>query len=556
MLEYVANPFALPLAWWRGAVIYQIYPRSFADSNADGVGDLRGILARLEYVASLGVDGIWISPFFRSPMADFGYDIEDYLDVDPLFGTLEDFDQLLRRAHDLGLRVVIDLVLSHTSERHAWFEQSRRSREGPFADWYVWADPRPDGTPPNNWLSVFGGVAWTWETRRRQYYLHNFLEAQPDLNLHHPPVQDALLAAARFWLDRGVDGFRLDAANFYLHDEQLRDNPPWPADRPRDGDGWAGNPYYMQAHVYDKSQPQNLRFLRRVRELLDSYPGERLAVAEIGDDDPVARTAEYVGAGLLHTAYNFALLGDACSAGWIRCSLEAFEAADPLAWPSWSFSNHDVARVASRWAKPIGGSLAERSRLLLALVCSLRGTIFLYQGEELGLPQAQVPFERIQDPYGIRFWPEFQGRDGCRTPMPWKADLPVAGFTAATDAWLPVPGPHLALAVDAQSAQPDSPLRFTQALLAWRSTVSALRAGGLRFLPAPEPLLAFRREDAQGTVLAVFNLGPGEVTLEPEGLAAADLTQGFSQRARVASGVLHLGAQGFLIAALGSGAPG
>jgi hypothetical protein len=288
--------------WWRGAVLYQIYPRSFADSDGDGVGDLRGITARLEYVASLGVDGIWISPFFRSPMKDYGYDVSDYCDVDPVFGTLADFDDLLSRAHQLGLKVLIDQVYSHTSDEHPWFEESRSSRENPKADWYVWADAKPDGSPPNNWQAVFGGPAWQWDLNRRQYYLHNFLTEQPDLNFHCPALQDAILETARFWLDRGVDGFRLDVANFYAHDPQLRDNPARESAKP------PLRPYMFQRHVYDRSRPETLDFMRRLRAVADSYP-DRMLLGEIECEDPLGRQLEYVrGTDALHTAYSFFLL--------------------------------------------------------------------------------------------------------------------------------------------------------------------------------------------------------------------------------------------------------
>ncbi len=278
--------------WWRGAVIYQIYPRSYLDANGDGVGDLPGIIERLDHIAALGVDAIWISPFFKSPMADFGYDIADYRDVDPLFGSLDDFDRLLAKAHGLGLKVMIDQVLSHTSIEHAWVRESRQDRSNPKADWYVWADPREDGTPPNNWLSLFGGGAWQWEPRREQYYLHNFLVDQPDLNFHHPDVQQATLDNVRFWLDRGVDGFRLDAINFCFHDAQLRDNPPKPADK-RVGRGFSpDNPYAYQYHYYNNTQPENLPFLERLRALLDEYPGA-VSLGEISSEDSLATTAEY-----------------------------------------------------------------------------------------------------------------------------------------------------------------------------------------------------------------------------------------------------------------------
>ena len=492
--------------WWRGAVIYQIYPRSFADADGDGLGDLAGIAARMDHVAALGAEGVWIGPFFRSPMADFGYDVADYTDVDPIFGTLADADRLIARAHELGLRVVIDMVLSHSSDQHPWFAESRRDRDNPKADWYVWADPKPDGTPPNNWLSVFGGSAWAWEPRRGQYYLHNFLASQPDLNLHNPAVQDAVLDACRFWLERGVDGFRLDVANFYTHDRLLRDNPPLDPGRRLEGVPQR-NPYGMQRHLYDKTRPETLAVLRRLRALMDAYP-DRFTVAEVHDDLGAATCAAYVaGRELLHTAYGFGLLSCDFTPAAIRAHVEEFERQPGGGWPAWSFSNHDVTRAVSRWGG--AGDRGPLARLLVALLGSLRGTAFLYQGEELGLPEADVPFERLQDPYGRTFWPEFKGRDGCRTPMPWTPDAPNAGFCPPDAApWLPIPEEHLALSVAAQAGDPDSVLRFTTAFLRWRRSQPALRTGGIRFLDAPDPLLAFVRTAGDDALLCVFNLGP------------------------------------------------
>ncbi|MGQ9367296.1 alpha-amylase family glycosyl hydrolase [Azospirillum sp. ST 5-10] len=500
--------------WWRGAVIYQIYPRSFGDADGDGVGDLDGIAGRLDHVAALGVDGVWLSPFFRSPMKDFGYDVADYRAVDPLFGTLGSFDRLLDRAHGLGLKVILDMVLSHTSDRHAWFRESRAG--GGTADWYVWADAKPDGTPPNNWLSVFGGPAWTWDGRRRQYYLHNFLASQPDLNLHNPAVRDAVLGECAFWLDRGVDGFRLDVANYYLHDPRLRDNPARPP-----GARWPdgvppGSPYGRQVHRYDKSQPENLEVLRHLRRLLDRYPG-RMAVAEVHDDDSVARAAEYVAApDLLHTAYNFALLGPLAGARTVRDAVEAFGRQPGQGWPSWAFSNHDVPRVASRWGGPEAPPAA--AKLFVALLASLRGTVFLYQGEELGLPQAAVPYERLRDPYGIALWPEEVGRDGCRTPMPWRRDGLHAGFSSA-EPWLPIPDEHRCRAVDVQAGDPASVLAFTRSFLAWRRERPALRLGAIRFRDTAEPVLAFERGHDGRTLLCLFNLSaaPAEAALGDAG---------------------------------------
>ncbi len=493
--------------WWRGAVIYQVYPRSFADGDGDGVGDLEGLRARLGYIAGLGVDGIWLSPVFKSPMADFGYDVEDYRAIDPLFGTLEAFDTLLADAHRLGLRVIVDLVLSHTSERHPWFLESRESRDNPRADWYVWAEPRPDGTPPNNWLSVFGGPAWSWEPRRGQYYLHNFLTAQPDLNLHTPAVQDAVLAELEFWLARGVDGCRLDVANYYLHDPLLRSNPPRRCqERPADGVPDI-SPYGRQQHIFDKSRPENLGFLRRLRALFDHYP-DSVTVAEVHDDDSVARAAEYVAApDLLHTAYGFSLLGPKLSATLIRDSLEAFAAQPGTGWPSWAFSNHDVPRAVSRW----GDGSPAFAKLLVALLGCLRGTLFLYQGEELGLPEADIPREQLQDPFGKALWPVFKGRDGCRTPMPWDGALPHAGFSAAAP-WLPVAEEHRARSVADQERDADSVLAFTRRFLSWRRGQPALRLGDIAFADTPEPLLAFSRTLDGKSVRCAFNLGAAPIT--------------------------------------------
>lgn len=489
--------------WWRGAVIYQIYPRSFADSNGDGIGDLAGITSKLEYVAALGVDGIWLSPFFKSPMKDFGYDISDYADVDPMFGTLQDFDRLVRRAHDLRLKVLIDQVYSHTSDQHPWFTESRSSRDNARADWYVWAEAKPDGTPPNNWLSVFGGSAWQWETRRRQYYLHNFLVSQPDLNLHNAEVQDALLQAGKFWLDRGVDGFRLDAVNFCFHDLQLRDNPAW-GNRPRPvGPVAVVNPYGYQQHLYDKTQPENIAFLGRLRGLLEKYPSTT-SIGEIDSDDALATMAEYTcGSDRLHMAYAFSLLTKIFSTQHIRSTIEVLEAGIGDGWPCWSLGNHDVMRVLSRW----GGADAPPAfaKVLVALLGSLRGSACIYQGEELALPEADVPFEKLRDPFGITFWPEIKGRDGCRTPVPWAADGRFAGFSDSTP-WLPIPDEHRQRAVDLQERSAESVLNSFRRFLAWRRQQPALQRGDIEFVDAPPNGLALVRQHEQQTVFAVFNL--------------------------------------------------
>ncbi|SFS17511.1 alpha-glucosidase [Dyella sp. OK004] len=494
--------------WWRGAVIYQIYPRSFLDTNGDGVGDLPGIVDRLDYVASLGVDAIWIAPFFRSPMADFGYDIADYRAVDPLFGTLDDFDHLLAKAHRLGLKVMIDQVLSHTSDQHEWFKQSRASRDNAKADWYVWADAKADGSPPNNWMSLFGGVAWQWEPRRGQYYLHNFLTSQPDLNFHHPDVQRAVLDNVKFWLDKGVDGLRLDAINFCFHDKLLRDNPPKP-EAQRVGRGFSpDNPYAFQYHYFNNTQPENLTFLDELRRLLDQYR-DVAALGEISSEDSLATMAEYTSGRRLHMGYSFELLTDDFSAAYIRGTVQNLEAQMREGWPCWAISNHDVERVLSRWGN--GHASEQLANMLTAMVCSLRGSVCVYQGEELGLTEADVPYEALQDPYGITFWPNFKGRDGCRTPMPWNNETS-AGFSSGTP-WLPVPADHRARAVSQQEADPASALHGFRRFMQWRSTQPALRWGDIAFLDTPEPVLAFTRTDHRETVLAAFNLGAEPVDL-------------------------------------------
>jgi alpha-glucosidase len=489
--------------WWRGAVIYQIYPRSFQDSNGDGIGDLAGIIHRLPYVASLGVDAIWISPFFRSPMLDFGYDVSGYRDVDPMFGSMGDFEALVHRAHDLGLRVMIDLVLSHTSDQHRWFKESRSSRDNPKANFYVWADARPDGTAPNNWLSIFGGPAWEWDSERQQYYMHNFLKEQPDLNFHEPEVQQELLDIARFWLDKSVDGFRLDTVNFYVHDKELRDNPVLP---PADRDYTTApevNPYNWQDHLYDKSRPENLVFLERLRGVMDEYT-DIASVGEVGDGQrSIELIAQYTSGRRLHKCYAFEFLSGFSPPSGVRIAevLERFAKGAADGWPCWAFSNHDVERHVSRW------KLSDpQIRLYAAILLTLRGSVCLYQGEELGLPEAYVPFEDLRDPYGIRFWPKYRGRDGCRTPMVWSSDALHGGFSDEKP-WLPVAIDHTLLAVSVQDENPDSVLAFYRRMLAWRKAHPVLWKGGFTSHAASEHHLAFVRTHGGVEMLCMFNLG-------------------------------------------------
>ena len=495
--------------WWRGAVIYQIYPRSFADSNGDGIGDLKGIAAHLDHVAALGCDGVWISPFFTSPMKDFGYDVADYCDVDPIFGTLADFDALVARARRLGLKVIIDQVYSHSSDRHPWFLESRSSRDNPKADWYVWADPKPDGSPPNNWQSVFGGPSWTWDARREQYYHHGFLKEQPQLNLHNLEVQDALLDVAKFWLDRGGDGFRLDALNFAMHDPELRDNPPveQPARRTR--------PFDFQHHIHNQGHPDIIGFIERFRALTDRYDA-RFTLAEVGGERSAEEMKLYTaGEQRLNSAYGFDYLyADALTPQVVRETIRAWPGASGEGWPSWAFSNHDAPRFASRWWPQKQRDAGVRVGLMLLM--ALRGNVILFQGEELGLPQAAVPFDRLQDPEAIANWPQTLGRDGSRTPMPWTGAAD-GGF-GSDRPWLPLDPAHLSYNVEAQLADADSMLNWVRRLIGLRAGSPALREGSIRLLDREsDQIVAFERKAGSECLHCVFNLS---------GTPAVNLLQG------------------------------
>ena len=496
--------------WWRGAVIYQIYPRSFSDSNNDGIGDIAGVIDKLDYIAQLGVDGIWLSPFFTSPMKDFGYDVADYRDVDPMFGSLDDFKKLVDNAHQRGLKVLIDQVYSHTSDQHAWFAESRQNKNNAKADWYIWADAKADGTPPNNWLSYFGGPAWQWDSRRKQYYMHNFLASQPDLNFHNKEVQQAILDTARFWLELGVDGFRLDVVAQYFHDPALNDNPvvTEPAQQFVGMD--PDNPFSRQYHINQMCRTDNLAFLKTFRLLLDEYP-DITTVGEIGAPDGMAYMAQYTSGGdKLHMAYTFELLGDRCDPPYIRETLQRVAQQLQDGWPTFAFSNHDVKRSASRWAAQSRDPKA-KIKAILTLLMTIQGSACLYQGEELGLPEAEVPFDALQDPFGIEFWPEFKGRDGCRTPMPWRNSVDL-GFSSAKP-WLPYAQSHQELAVDTQENTSDSVLNFTRALLAWRKTRLVLKHGDIEWLTSDPNLLLFKRCHENDSLIISINLTEQPIAL-------------------------------------------
>ena len=494
-----ADPTAQP--WWRGAAIYQIYPRSFQDSNGDVIGDLPGTTARLEHIADLGVDAIWVSPFFTSPMKDFGYDVADYCAVDPIFGTLADFDALVARAHALGLKLTIDQVYSHTSDAHAWFAESRQDRTGPKADWFVWADAKADGSPPTNWQSVFGGPAWTWDARRRQYYLHNFLSSQPQLNVHRREVQDGLLEVAQFWLDRGVDGFRIDALNFAMHDPQLRDNPPLPdSGQPR------SRSFDFQQQLFNQSHPDIPQFIERIRALTDRYDAV-FTVAEVGGKDAEREMKLFTsGKERLNSAYGFDFLyAPQLTPALVRHALDQWPDEPGMGWPSWAFENHDAPRALSRWCAAQDQN--RFARMKIALLAVLRGNIILYQGEELGLTQVSIPYMQLQDPEAITNWPLTLSRDGARTPMPWQSRAEQGGFSAATP-WLPLGEENAARAADRQEADPASLLNLTRDLLALRRDNPALRHGSVEVLLADPQRLVLRRKMAGQAVVCLFNMSP------------------------------------------------
>ena len=497
--------------WWRGAVTYQVYPRSFQDNDGDGVGDLAGITRRLTYLADLGVDMIWLSPVFTSPMADMGYDVSDYRDIDPAFGTLADFDRLIAHAHALGLKVIVDQVLSHSSDQHPAFQQSRQSRSGPKADWYVWADPLPDGSPPNNWLSVFGGPAWTWDARRRQYYFHNFLASQPDFNFHNPEVVTWHEETLRFWLDRGLDGFRFDTVNYFFHDPMLRNDAADYRVKPEPD----SNPYNMQYHLFSKNQPENIGWLQRIRRVLDSYP-DRTSVGEVGESHhAIAMMGDYTAPGRLHQCYSFEMFGNDYSPAFFRGKIEDFFNGAPNGWPMWAFSNHDVPRHVTRWAAQ-GANPEVLAKQAGALLLSFPGSICLWQGEELGQTDTELSFAELTDPQGIAFWPAPVGRDNTRTPMVWDSTAH-AGFTTGKP-WLPVKPPQAARNAASQIGKADSVLEHYRAMIAFRQSNAALRSAAFQFLEAPDPVLALQRGKGSEGLICVFNLSAAPVSMEMQGI--------------------------------------
>ena len=492
--------------WWRGAAIYQIYIRSFFDSDGDGHGDLAGVLARLDYIASLGVDALWLSPVHPSPNRDWGYDVADYEGVHPDYGSLADLGALVEAAHARGIKVLLDEVLSHTSDEHPWFAASRDGgADGPFADWYVWADPAEDGTAPNNWLSVFGGPAWAYQPARRQHYHHKFLRQQPKLNWRNPAAREAALKVLDFWLARGIDGFRLDVAGTFLHDAALTDNPPVPPAM-RGRREWA-HASEMQRHLFDSNLEENVEMLDLIRRRVEAFE-DRFVFGEFSEEE--ARCGGYLGPGAgLHSGYNFNFLtARKLEPGFVKRHYQML-AGYPDHWTCVSFSNHDVPRTVTRFGR--GGADPAVARLMFALLLALPGNPLIYMGEELGLPDGEVTRAQLRDPVGDLYWPIAKGRDPCRTPMPWSAGEAL-GFTTGTP-WLPAQPAHAPLTVEAQDADPGSTLNFARAALAARKACAPLRLGEIAFLDAPEPVLAFERTWQGERVLCAFNMGEAAVAV-------------------------------------------
>lgn len=499
--------------WWQNAVIYQVAPWSFQDSDGDGTGDLGGVIDRLDYIGSLGVDALWLTPIYESPMEDFGYDLVDLYSIGRTFGTMDQFDRLVALVHQRGIKIVLDMVWNHTSDRHRWFQESASSRDNPKADWYVWADPGPGGGPPNNWRSAFNGAsAWKFSEARGQYYFFNFLESQPDLNWHNPQVRRMALECARFWLDRGIDGMRLDAVNFYCHDPQLRDNPVRDKNA-KMPDGIAPeNPAAEHLFVNSFCRSETLDYLRPLRELCDEYPGTMMLGEVTLCEDTLEQAALYVqGQHRLHLAYHSALhFHEPMSAPRLRALVEKALKNFGEGGICWIVGNHDYGRTRSYWGGREQDLPDDFYRMVAALLISLPGALCLWQGDELGLPEARIPEdiaqEQIRDPFGKSLYPRVKGRDGSRTPMPWAHDAPSAGFTTAGKTWLPIPPSHLPRAVDLQTGDPRSLLNHWRTLLHWRISQPALQAGATELMDFGQCLLAMVREYREQCLLCLFNI--------------------------------------------------
>jgi len=517
------------VAWWQRGVVYQIYPWSFADSNGDGIGDLPGIESRLEYLVWLGIDAIWISPIFPSPMADFGYDVSNFTDVDPRFGTLDDFDRLVASAHRLGLKLILDYVPNHTSDQHPWFQSAQRSRRDPYRDWYIWRDPGPGGGPPSNWLSEFGGSAWKWHEATGQYYYHAYLEQQPDLNWRNPQVRAALYDVLRFWLARGVDGFRIDTIHHLFKDEQCRDNPPNPDFIP------GMSPHRRLLRLYTTDRPEVQEAIQELRRVVDELP-DRLLIGEAWL--PPERLAAYYGVNLsgLHLPFNFHLINAKWEAPVLAALVREYEACLPAgAWPNWVLGNHDRSRIASRVGR-------DRARVAAMLLCTLRGTPTLYYGDELGMQDVAIPPELVRDPWERNVPGLGLGRDPERTPMQWSAE-PGAGFSTGRP-WLPLAADFARVNVRQAATEPGSLLQLYRALLALRRSEPALAHGDYRELHVSESAFGYERRHDQRRLGVFLNLGqhPARLPLPAEWSQARVLLS-TAQRSLSSPWSAELGAQ-------------
>jgi len=517
-MKKLLNLKSSPLSenWWESAVFYQIYPRSFKDSNNDGIGDLAGVIEKLDHLndgkgGGLGIDAIWFSPFFPSPQADFGYDVSDYCNIDLDYGTLEDFDQLVEESHRRGIKIVLDLVLNHSSDQHKWFQESRKNSTNSKVDWYVWADPKPDGSPPNNWLAVFGGAAWTFEPQRGQYYLHNFLPEQPDLNWYNPEVREALADVVRFWMKRGADGFRLDTANYYAYDRQLRDNPKRAGSSELMEDGQEANPLSQYITKFSKDRPENLEFIHYLRKIFDESGA--VSIGEIGSADGLESTlklgTDYVKKGKgLHLAYTFSMLNKNMSAEYLEHVLRVTEESIEDGWPCWSLSNHDCMRMISRF--DCFGERDGFQQMMLLLLLSLRGTPIIYYGEEVDMQEYEIKKDELRDPQGIRFWPDIKGRDGCRLPFPWDSKLTNQGFNSGTKPWLPAANK---LSLDQAKADSGSTFHVLQEMLQIRKKFPSLQNGSYRKILLDRECFVFERKTAVETMLIAANFSTEEQSI-------------------------------------------
>ncbi len=501
--------------WWRDGIIYQIYPRSYADSNNDGIGDLPGIVSKLDYIQALGVNAIWLSPIYPSPDVDYGYDVADYTDIDPKFGTMRDFEQLVKEAKKRDLHIILDLVLNHTSDQHSWFIESKKSRDNPYHDWYLWHDPKPNGDPPNNWQSIFGGSAWEYDPHLGQYYYHMFYKEQPDVNWRNPQVREAMLDVFRFWLKKGVDGFRLDVFNAYFKDPAFRDNPTKFGIRGFD----------KQEHIYDVSQPEMYPLLQEIREILDRRK-DTYAVGETFLADP-EQSASYCGDDMLHATFNFEFANNRWHPKrFLDSAVKWYSALSEEAWPNNFLSNHDMPRTATRYCF---GEDDRRAKVAAAMLLTLKGTPFLYYGEEIGLRDIPIRGkDDIKDPVGKTFWPFYKGRDGCRAPMQWTSEIH-AGFSQA-EPWLPVNQNFPERNVQRQISDPTSLLNFVKNLIEIRKKEPALQYGDFSpLIEDPRHILAFLRTKKDDRILVLLNFSSRNLNFQlPEGrwfsLMSEDLT--------------------------------